>query len=130
MLKTVRPPLWLAALAVVSADAPAAAVSHHGGPILHCDPPQFFDETPPKDSRVSSFQQFSVTASNNTDPSTIKVWVNNEPVAVTVTEQRSGRLLLQGSLAAPISSGKAWIRVTGDSNDGCDDLHVWNVYIQ
>jgi hypothetical protein len=117
-------------LALTASAGLAAGVSHHGGPILHCEPPQFFDETPTKDSRVSSFQQFSVTASDNTDAATVKVWVNNEPVTVSVTEQRSGRLLLQGSLAAPITSGKAWVRVTGDSRDGCDALYVWNVYIQ
>ncbi|MBS1212172.1 MAG: hypothetical protein H6R26_788 [Proteobacteria bacterium] len=130
MLKAVLALLSFAALALNSADAPAARIGHHGGLLLHCDPPQFFDETPVKDSSVSSFQQFSVTASDNTDPSTVKVWVNNEPVAVSVSVERSGRLLVQGSLAAPITSGKAWVRVTGDSKDGCDELYVWNVYIR
>ena len=122
--------LFTFALALFSSCAMAAGVSHHGGPILHCDPPQFFDETPARDSGVPSFQQFSVIASDNTDAATVKVWVNNEPVAVTVTEQRSGRLLLQGSLATPITSGRAWIRVIGDSKDGCDELYVWNVFIR
>ncbi len=118
-------------LALVSSAASAVrGVSHHGGPILHCDPPQFFDESPVKESSAPSFQQFNVTASDNTDPATIQVWVNNQPVEVKVSEQRSGRYLVEGSLAAPITTGKAWVRVTGDSKDGCDELYVWNVYIQ
>ena len=79
---------------------------------------------------MPSFQGFSVTASDNTDAGTVKVWVNNEPVPVTITEQRSGRLLVQGNLKAPLTGGRAWIRVTGDSKDGCDQLFVWNVYVK
>ena len=126
-----RNALLFLTLALVSSTASAArGVSHHGGPILHCDPPQFFDESPAKESSAPSFQQFTVTASDNTDPATIQVWVNNQPVEVKVSEQRSGRYLVEGSLAAPITSGKAWVRVTGDSKDGCDELYVWNVYIR
>lgn len=121
---------WCAACcALLSTQAFAVGVGHHGGPLLSCDPPQFFDETPAKDSKVPSFQEFSITASENTDGGTVKVAVNNEPVAVTVTEERSGRLLIKGSLKAPLTAGRAWIRVTGDSKDGCDELFVWNVYL-
>lgn len=122
--------LSAAVLVAFSSCAFAARVNHHGGPLLHCDPPQFFDETPVKESSAPSFQQFSVTASDNTDPATIKVWVNNEPVAVKVTQQRSGRFLVEGSLPAPVTGGKAWVRVTGDSVDGCDELYVWTVYVK
>lgn len=125
-----RNALLFLAFALIASTASARGVSHHGGPILHCDPPQFFDESPAKESSAPSFQQFSVTASDNTDPDTVKVWVNNEPVEVKVTGQRSGRYLVEGSLAAPITSGKAWVRVTGDSKDGCDDLYVWTVHIR
>lgn len=122
-------PWFAACCAALSANVPAAGVSHHGGPLLSCDPPQFFDETPAKDSKVPSFQDFSITASANTDGSTVKAAVNNEPVAVTITEERSGRLLIKGSLKAPLTTGRAWLRVTGDSKDGCDELFVWNVYM-
>ena len=104
-------------------------VSHHGGAIMDCSPPMFFEEVPAKDAKVDSFQDFSLVASENTEPDTIRVWVNNEPVPVSITTQRSGRLTILGRLEQPIRTGKAWIRVTGYSNEGCDQLHVWYVYV-
>jgi hypothetical protein len=107
----------------------ALGVSHHGGLIINCTAPVFFEESPPKDARVGMFEQFSFTASENTDPETLKVWVNAQPVEFTVTPQASGRLTVAGKLAQPIAQGKAWIKATGVSHDGCDQLHTWNVYI-
>ncbi|MDD5037036.1 MAG: hypothetical protein PHE55_20100 [Methylococcaceae bacterium] len=116
-------------LAFASCAAEAGrAVSHHGGPILHCEPPVFFDETPGKEAKVPVIQDFSVTASDNTDAETIKLWANNEPVEVKITQERSGRLLIQGRLKEPVARGRVWFRVTADSHDGCDQWDVWNVY--
>lgn len=117
-------------LPLAAGTAQAYGVSHHGGPLLSCEPPSFFDETPPRDARIPSFQDFSITASDNTEAGTVKAWVNNEPVDVIITEERSGRLLIKGSLKTPLTTGKAWMRVTADSKDGCDQLFVWNVYLQ
>lgn len=108
--------------------ASAFGVSHHGGIIIDCTPPLFFEEAPAKDAKVAVFQKFSVVASDNTDPETVKVWANNEPVAVKITPQRSGRLLIEGEVAAPVTSGRVWMKATAISNDGCDQLHVWYVY--
>jgi hypothetical protein len=133
-IKMIRPRCALALLLLAlasSAPAPAfagRAVSHHGGPILHCEPPQFFDETPGKEAKVASVFAFSVTASDNTDRDTIQVWANNEPVQVEIVEERSGRLLIRGHLKMPAAKGRVWFRVTADSHDGCDQLDVWNVY--
>lgn len=122
-------PVAIASLAyLLPATVFAFGVSHHGGIILDCTPPIFFDESPAKEAGVPALQKFSFVASENTDRDTIKVWVNNEPVAVTISEQRSGRLAVEGVLSQPITDGRAWIKVTGYSNDGCDQLHVWNVY--
>ena len=116
-------------LAFASSTALAYGVSHHGGPLLTCEPPQFFDESPGKDAKVPAFQTFAFTASDNTERDTVKAWVNNEPVPVTFTEERSGRLAVQGSLKEPVTKGRVWIKVTGDSKDGCDQLNTWNVYV-
>ena len=104
-------------------------VSHHGGPILDCAPPAFFDEAPARDSHVQSFREFSFAASENTEADTVRVWVNNQITPYTATVERSGRLAIKGSLAAPITEGRVWVKVTGYSHDGCDQLHVWNVYV-
>jgi len=119
----------LFSLLVSSPGVLAYGVSHHGGPLLSCEPPQFFDESPAKDAKVPSFQTFAFTASDNTERDTVKAWVNNEAVPVTITEERSGRLHVQGSLKEAVTKGRVWIRVTGDSKDGCDQLDVWNVYV-
>lgn len=107
----------------------APRVSHHGGPILDCAVPQFYDQTPGKDAKVASIQDFTLTASDNTDPATIKVWANNEPVEFKLTQQRSGSYLIEGRLKQAVTTGKVWFRVNAESNDGCDDNSVWNVFI-
>ena len=104
-------------------------VSHHVGMIMDCTPPMFFEEVPAKDAKVGSFQDFSLAASENTEPDTVRVWVNNEATPVTITSQRSGRLTIQGKLEKPITSGRVWMKVKGYSNEGCDQLHVWYVYV-
>lgn len=118
---------------LVAMAAPSAAlafgVSHHGGIILDCTAPIFFEESPGKDAKVPVFEKFSFTASDNTDAATLQVWVNAKPVKFSVEEQRSGRLAVEGFVDQPITSGKAWIKVTGVSHDGCDQLHTWNVFV-
>lgn len=120
--------LCLLALAVAPAACPAAVTGHHGGMIIHCTAPIFFEESPPKDAKVAVFQAFSFTASENTDPATLKAWVNTREVALTVTPQRSGRFTVAGALPEPLTEGRVWIKATGVSDDGCDQLHTWNVY--
>ncbi len=106
----------------------APRVSHHGGLIIHCEPPHFFDQNPGKDAKIASISEFSLTASDNTDQATIKVWANNEPVDVKITQQRSGSFLIQGRLKEAVTKGKVWFRVNAESNDGCDDNSTWNVF--
>ena len=115
------------AFATLTANA-APRVGHHGGLILDCKPPQFFDQTPGKDAKAASVQDFSILASDNTDPGTIKVWANNAPVEVKVTQQRSGSFLIEGHLREPVTTGKVWFRVNAESNDGCDENSSWNVF--
>lgn len=115
-------------LSTASSTGFAFGVGHHGGIILDCTAPVFFEESPAKEAKVRVFEKFSFTASDNTDAETLKVWVNAQPVEFTVTPQRSGRLTVEGRLPQPISQGRVWIKVTGVSHDGCDQLHTWNVY--
>ncbi len=121
--------LSLIVLGALPSTGLAFGVSHHGGMILDCTAPIFFDESPPKDAKVGLFEKFSFTASENTDAETLKVWVNTQPVEITVTPQASGRLTVEGKLQQPIPQGKVWIKATGVSDDGCDQLHNWNVYV-
>jgi hypothetical protein len=120
--------LFFISLCGVPAAGFAFGVGHHGGIILNCTAPIFFEESPARDARVDVFEKFSFTASDNTDPTTLKAWVNTHPVDIKVTPQRSGRFTVEGRLPQPIVQGKVWIKVTGISNDGCDQLHNWNIY--
>ncbi len=116
------------ALAVAFPVFAGSRMSHHGGMILDCEAPHFFEQTPANNAKVSSIQDFSFTASDNTDSETIKVWANNAPVEVKITKQRGGAFLIEGRLKAPVTKGKVWFRVNAESNDGCDDNSNWNVY--
>jgi len=71
---------------------------------------------------------FRSTASDNTDSASIKVKVNLQPVDIKVTQKRSGEWAVEATPPTPIEEGRAWIKVTGMSHDGCDQIHTWNVY--
>jgi len=101
---------------------------HHGGLVTQCTDPRFFDESPGHDAKVERLERFTFTASDNTDPTSIEVLVNLRPAEVSITPQRSGRLAVEAKLAEPVTQGRAWIKVTGMSDDGCQQLHTWNVY--
>ena len=121
--------LILVSMASVTPVAHAFGVSHHGGIILDCTPPLFFDESPAKEARVQAVSQFSFVASDNTDAETLKVWANNQPVPFEVKTLRSGRLAVTGKLPEAVTEGKVWFKVTGISTDGCDQLHNWTAYV-
>ena len=121
--------LLTAALLIPAVHArPPMPTGHHGGMVTHCTDPTFSGESPAPEARVAQLESFSFTASDNTDGSTLEAWVNLQPVKLTVTTQRSGRLAVSAKLPAPITQGRAWIKVKGYSEDGCEQLHTWNVY--
>jgi len=122
--------LFLMLLAGSTTVIAAPRVGHHGEMIMKCHAPKFFGEKPAGDAKVESFQEFQFNASENTDIATLNVWVNNQLVNVTKEKQRSGRYLVTGKLAQPLTEGKAWVKAASESDDGCNGLQVWNVYIK
>jgi len=117
-------------LACASDLLAAPRIGHHGDMVMKCHKPMFFGEIPANNSKVKNFQKFSFNASANTDIATLKVWVNNEAIKVDTKQQASGRYLITGQTAESINEGKAWLKVTSESNDGCNGLQVWNIFIQ
>jgi hypothetical protein len=107
---------------------PQMPLGHHGGLVTQCTDPSFFEESPGKEAQVRTLEKFSFTASDNTDPDYLEAWVNLQPIPLTITPQRSGRLSVEGKLPAPITQGRAWIKVVGYSRDGCELIHTWNVH--
>jgi hypothetical protein len=109
----------------------APRMSHHGEFITKCHNPLFFNESPAKEAIVASLQDFSVTASDNTDIKTIKSSVNNQPFTPTLERLRSKRILITGRLNESITApGTVLLKVWSESNDGCNGLHAWRVYIK
>lgn len=127
-----RRPKWLSVFALCmflpAATCWALPTGHHGAVLTDCTDPRFFEETPASDAHVNRLERFSFTASDNTEPSSIKVQVNLKPVEITITPKRSGRFQVDARLPEPVVAGRAWIRVMGMSVDGCHQLHTWNVY--
>jgi hypothetical protein len=126
MKKTLFALLLLCSTAAIAAPR----IGHHGDWVVKCHPPMFFGEKPAKDSQVSVVQNFEFSASENTDTKTLKVWVNNQLHNVSIEKQRSGHYRIAGKLSEPLRQGKAWIKVTSESDDGCNKLQAWNVYIE
>ncbi len=123
--------IFFPAILLFAATAAAGSrTGHHGDWLVTCHKPKFIQEKPVMDSAVSEFQTFEFTASDNTDAATLKVWVNNNPLKVTIDKRPSGYYRVTGKLVEPIREGKAWIKVSSESNDGCNDLRAWNVYVK
>ena len=106
----------------------AMPLGHHGGLVIHCKDPRIDEESPAPETHLERLETLSFLASQNTDPSTIKVRINVEPVPHTLSIERSGDYRIRVNLRAPIMEGRAWIKVTAMSDDGCDQIHTWNVY--
>ncbi|MDD2769187.1 MAG: hypothetical protein PHT19_10665 [Methylococcus sp.] len=129
---TIKTIAAFAALLLSSGTAPAVGLSHHGGIILDCTPPLFFEESPANDATVEVFDRFAFTASADTDPATVHVWVDGKAVTPTITPQRSGRLTVEGRAESPISQSGARVRVlvSGFSKDGCERSHAYYVHVR
>ncbi|MGZ8186582.1 MAG: hypothetical protein ACXWTL_09070 [Methylobacter sp.] len=122
--------LFMMLLACSTSLLAAPRIGHHGDMVMKCHKPMFFGEIPANEAKVKDFQKFSFNASANTDIATLKVWVNNQAINVDTKQQASSRYLVTGQIDEPIHEGKAWLKVTSESNDGCNALKVWNVFIQ
>jgi hypothetical protein len=123
--------LWLLFFVIYSATSIAGSrTGHHGDWLVKCHVPKFIQEKPIQDSSVQTFQEFEFVASDNTDAATLKVWVNNKPLIVNIDKRPSGYYRIVGKLPEPLLEGKAWIKVWSESNDGCNDLRAWNVFIK
>lgn len=108
----------------------ASAYGGGGSSSSSCAKPQFFKETPVKESTVPAFSEFSFVASANTLKDTIAVKVNGEPVDVSITEKRSGRFLIEGNLPQSVTQpGKVRVSVSAKSKDQCAKLFVYYVNV-
>lgn len=102
---------------------------HHGGVITRCTDPEFYQESPSPEARINRLEEFGFTASENTVPESIQAYLNLTPVRLEATKNGNGTFRVKAHLAEPLTKGRAWIKVTAHSDDGCEQLHTWNVYV-
>lgn len=109
--------------------ASSAAVFGYGsGGGKPCKPPTFSNQTPPKSSVVPSNAPFSVIVSK-ARPSSIAVTVKRIPVDVSVTEHKSGQLLVEGNLPPSIRDTHARIQVSAKTDSGCAKSDGWLIKV-
>ena len=123
--------ILLLLLSVIQGNAMSMEFTgHHGGVIISCKEPEFYGENPRPDATLALLEKISFTASDNTLPESIEVLINLKPVKTEIVRNRNQTLGVSANLPAPLTQGRAWIKVTAYSDDGCQQLHTWNVYVK
>lgn len=126
--------LFALSLSLVATSSPVTVRAiefsgHHGGVITRCNDPEFYKESPPPDARVDQLGPIRFMASENTLPETLVVQIDLEPVTPEITRLGNGTFAVTVHPKTPHPKGKAWIKVTAYSEDGCQQLHNWNIFI-
>ena len=103
---------------------------HHGGAVINCKDPEFYQESPAPNAKVSRLEKVSFIASDNTMIESLIVQVNLEPAKTRIIQNGNGTFTVEADLALPITKDRAWIKVTGHSDDGCQQLHTWDVFVE
>lgn len=103
---------------------------HHGGIVINCKDPEFYHESPGPNAKVSRLEKVSFIASDNTMTESLVVMVNLEPAKTRITQNGNGTFTVEADLASPKTEGRAWVKVTGHSDDGCQQLRTWDIFIE
>lgn len=103
---------------------------HHGGIVINCKDPEFYQEKPASNAKVSRLEKVSFIASDNTMTESVVVQVNLEPVKTRITQNGNGTFTVEADLPTPPKDGRVWIKVTGHSDDGCQQIHTWDVFLE
>ena len=121
------------ALLLCLSSCPLSAMEftgHHGGVITHCQDPEFYRESPAPDSRIDRLETVSFIASENTLPESVAVFVDLIPLKPSISQNGNGTHPVSATLPQPHGPGRAWIKVTALSEDGCQQLHNWNLFVK
>lgn len=120
------------ALLLSLAAGPLPAIEftgHHGGVITHCQDPEFYRESPAPNSQINRLETLSFIASENTLPETVAVFVDLVPLTPSISKNGNGTFTVTATLPGPHAPGRAWVKVTALSEDGCQQLHNWNLFV-
>jgi hypothetical protein len=94
-----------------------------------CDKPKFTDYVPAENAQVAAGSNFSFTASKNTYPSTIKVSVKEQLVAITTEKKNDGTFTVSGKLPASVKGAYARITIAADAQSNCKGTGGWLVKV-
>ncbi len=126
-------PQWIGFFAFFMASMTSLGMEftgHHGGIVINCKDPEFYRASPPPNAKVSRLEKVSFIASDNTMTDSLQVLVNLEPTKTRITQNGNGTFTVEADLASPKTEGRAWIKVTGHSDDGCQQLSTWDVFVE
>ena len=117
---------WLLLLAFITSNA--WAYGGGGGQADKCRKPAFDDMVPPKSSVVAPGDEFSFSASSNTNPKSIKVVVKGQSVDLNIS--KNGKIKATGKLPADLKAGYARINITANSSSKCIGEGGWLLKIE
>jgi hypothetical protein len=96
-----------------------------------CSPPSFYDESPQRNSVVPSLSEFAVTASDNTELSTLNLEIDGKATPPVIEPLRSGESRLRLGFSAPFANaGKLRITLAAKSKDGCAAFQAFYLEIK
>lgn len=97
-----------------------------GGYSAKCNEPKFKNIKPQK--IITPGGEFSFTASENTEPASIKVTIKGQKIALDVKEHYG--IQVKGNMPPELTEGYALIKITAYSNPvSCDKEQAWLVKI-
>ncbi len=120
--------LWILALMVVANTSWA----YGGGSssTKACDKPKFTNYAPAENAQVKAGSSFSFTASKNTYPSTIKVTVKDQAVAINSEKKSDGTFEVVGKLPDTVKGTYARIAISADAQSNCKGSGGWLVKVE
>lgn len=95
-----------------------------------CDKPKFTNYAPAENAQVKAGSSFSFTASKNTYPSTIKVTVKDQAVAINSEKKSDGTFEVVGKLPDTVKGTYARIAISADAQSNCKGSGGWLVKVE
>jgi hypothetical protein len=132
-LETPSNPRWLGFCALLVLSFRSYGIEftgHHGGIVINCTDPEFYHEMPAPNAKVSRLEKVSFIASDNTMTESLVVLANLEPTTTRITRNGNGTFTVEADLTTPKTEGRVWIKVTGHSDDGCQQIRTWDVFVE
>ena len=102
-----------------------------GGGAASCAEAKFYDESPARNSVLSSVSDIAIVASDNTEIPSLELQVNGKQVKPDVSQRRSGEWDLKVKLPEPITqAGKVRVTLSAKSKEGCSTFFPYYLEIK